>query len=104
MIFLTVLIVLVAILLILIVLIQNPKGGGVSQFTGGGSQLMGVKKTGDLLEKLTWGFAIALIVLTVTTNIILKPDTLDQEEEEEQQTEQAQPQKPAQQNAPKEKK
>lgn len=103
MIFLTVLIVIVAILLILVVLTQNPKGGGVSQFTGGSTQLMGVKKTGDLLEKLTWGFAITLIVLTVTTNIILKPDTLDQDEEEEQQqTEQTQ--KPAQQNAPNQKK
>jgi preprotein translocase subunit SecG len=104
MIFLTVLIVIIAILLILVVLTQNPKGGGVSQFTGGSTQLMGVKKTGDLLEKLTWGFAIALIVLTVTTNIILKPDTLEQDEEEEQQTEQTQSQKPTQQNAPKDKK
>lgn len=32
---------------------------------------MGVKKTGDLLEKLTWGFAIALLVLSVATNFVL---------------------------------
>jgi len=66
------LIVIVAVLLILVVLAQNPKGGGLSsQFGGSGtSQLMGVKKTGDLLEKLTWGFAIALLVLAVGTNFI----------------------------------
>ncbi|MEP1093829.1 MAG: preprotein translocase subunit SecG [Cyclobacteriaceae bacterium] len=63
----------VAILLILVVLAQNPKGGGLSsQFGGSGStQLMGVKKTGDLLEKLTWGFAIALLVLSISTNFVL---------------------------------
>ena len=66
------LILLVAVLLILVVLAQNPKGGGLSsQFGGSGTtQLMGVKKTGDLLEKLTWGFAIALLVLSVSTNFI----------------------------------
>ncbi|WP_436516166.1 preprotein translocase subunit SecG [Ekhidna sp. To15] len=66
------LIVIVAVLLILVVLAQNPKGGGLSsQFGGSGtSQLMGVKKTGDLLEKLTWGFAIALLLLSVSTNFI----------------------------------
>lgn len=66
------LIVIVAVLLILVVLAQNPKGGGLSsQFGGSGTtQLMGVKKTGDLLEKLTWGFAIALLLLSVSTNFI----------------------------------
>ena len=64
--------VIIAVLLILVVLAQNPKGGGLSsQFGGSGTtQLMGVKKTGDLLEKLTWGFAIALLVLSVSTNFI----------------------------------
>lgn len=65
-------IVFVCVLLVLVVLAQNPKGGGLSsQFGGGGaSQLMGVKRTGDLLEKLTWGFAIALVVLTLGTQLI----------------------------------
>lgn len=62
----------ICVLLILVVLAQNPKGGGLSsQFGGGGaSQLMGVKRTGDLLEKLTWGFAIALVVLTLSTHML----------------------------------
>ncbi|MCP2044536.1 preprotein translocase subunit SecG [Pontibacter sp. HSC-36F09] len=63
----------ICVLLILVVLAQNPKGGGLSsQFGGGGaSQLMGVKRTGDLLEKLTWGFAIALVVLTLGTHMMI---------------------------------
>jgi preprotein translocase subunit SecG len=74
-IFLIVLILIVAVLLILVVLAQNPKGGGLaSNFGGAGSsQLMGVKKTGDLLEKLTWGFVVALIVLSLSLNIYMKP-------------------------------
>ncbi|AMM52296.1 preprotein translocase subunit SecG [Rufibacter sp. DG15C] len=61
------------VLLILVVLSQNSKGGGLSsQFGGGGtSQLMGVKRTGDLLEKLTWGFAIGIIVLSLSSHFIL---------------------------------
>jgi preprotein translocase subunit SecG len=45
-------IIFLSLLLILVVLAQNPKGGGLSsQFGGAGvSQVMGVKKTVDLLE------------------------------------------------------
>lgn len=64
-------IIFVCVLLILVVLAQNPKGGGLSsQFGGSTSQLMGVKRTGDLLEKLTWGFAIGLVVLTLGTHML----------------------------------
>ena len=68
-------IIFVCVLLVLVVLAQNSKGGGLSgQFGGSGaSQLMGVKRTGDLLEKLTWGFAISLIVLALATHVILDP-------------------------------
>ena len=71
-----ILIILVAILLVLVVLVQNSKGGGLSnQFGGAGSsQLMGVKRTGDLLEQITWGLAITLIVLTMSTSfLVLRP-------------------------------
>ena len=59
-----------AVLLVLVVLAQNSKGGGLSnQFGGSGaSNLIGVKKTGDILEKLTWGLAIAVMALTLATN------------------------------------
>ena len=59
-----------AILLVLVVLAQNSKGGGLSGQFGGSaaSNLIGVKKTGDVLERMTWGFAIAIIVFSLATN------------------------------------
>lgn len=62
----------VAVLLVLVVLAQNSKGGGLSnQFGGSGaSNIIGVKKTGDLLEKLTWGFVITIMVLALSTNLV----------------------------------
>ncbi|TGE14498.1 preprotein translocase subunit SecG [Hymenobacter elongatus] len=69
---LIILILFVCLLLALVVLAQNPKGGGLSnQFgSGGAANLMGVKRTGDLLERLTWGFAIGLMVLTLGTHVL----------------------------------
>ena len=66
------LILLACVLLVLVILAQNSKGGGLtSQFGGSGaSNMIGVKKTGDLLEKLTWGFIIAIFVLSIGTNLI----------------------------------
>jgi len=68
-----------SVVLILIVLAQNSKGGGLtSQFGGSGtSQLMGVKKTGDILERITWGLAITIMALSLSTNLYI--DTTDQE-------------------------
>jgi len=64
--FLTILIVIICILLGLIVLIQNPKGGGVSATFGGASQqIFGASRTTDVIEKTTWGLAVALLVLTL---------------------------------------
>lgn len=65
-------IIFIAFLLVLVVLAQNSKGGGLSNLAGGSSasNIIGVKKTGDLLEKLTWGFIIAIMVLSLSTNLI----------------------------------
>lgn len=59
-----------SVLLVLVVLAQNSKGGGLSsQFGGSGaSNLIGVKKTGDILERLTWGFSVAIMVCVLATN------------------------------------
>ena len=38
----------------------------------GVSQVMGVKKTGDLLEKLTWGFSITILSLTLLSNLFIE--------------------------------
>ena len=59
-----------AALLVLVVLAQNSKGGGLSSGFGGSSasNLIGVKKTGDLLERMTWGLAIGVMALVLATN------------------------------------
>ena len=67
----TILIVLVCVLLVLVVLVQNPKGGGVASGIIGANQLMGVKKTSDFIEKLTWGLAITLVVLCLAASFSL---------------------------------
>ncbi len=64
--------VVVCALLGLIVLIQNPKGGGLSSNFSSSSQLMGVQKTGDFLEKGTWVLAITLMVLSLGINVVAK--------------------------------
>ena len=75
------LMIVVAVLLILVVLAQNPKGGGLSsQFGGsGGAQVMGVKKTSDLLEKLTWWFAIAIMVMALSTKFFVNTADISQD-------------------------
>ena len=62
----------VCILLILIVLVQNPKGGGLSSNFSSSNQFMGVKRTADFVEKATWGFAAALLVLSILATIVPK--------------------------------
>lgn len=71
--FLATLIVISSLLLVLVVLAQNSKGGGLSsQFGGSGTaQIMGVKRTGDILEKLTWGLAIAILVFSLSTKFFI---------------------------------
>ncbi|WP_236974330.1 preprotein translocase subunit SecG [Membranihabitans maritimus] len=70
---LTVLIAIISVLLMLVVLIQNPKGGGVDSTFGGqgANQLFGAAKSTNLVEKATWGLAIALVVLCIITTIIV---------------------------------
>lgn len=63
--FLMIIGVIVGILLILIILIQNPKGGGLASNMSAGTQLFGVKRTTDLVEKLTWGLAGFIIVISI---------------------------------------
>ena len=69
---LLVLIILVCVFLGAIVLIQNPKGGGLTSNFSSQSQLMGVQKTGDFLEKGTWILAIAMMVFALIINVNVK--------------------------------
>jgi preprotein translocase subunit SecG len=54
-----------SILLVLAVLAQNSKGGGLAAGFSAGTQIMGVRRTTDIIEKITWGLAISLFVLSV---------------------------------------
>jgi preprotein translocase subunit SecG len=56
--------VIAAVLLVLIILAQNPKGGIKNQL-GAGGNVMGVKKTTDFLEKMTWVLAGVVILSSV---------------------------------------
>ena len=73
--FLLIIAIIVCALLVLMVLIQNPKGGGLSSNFSSSSQLMGVQKTGDFLEKGTWVLAITLMVLSLAINVSVKGGT-----------------------------
>ena len=66
-----VLTIIVCVLLTLIVLIQNPKGGGIAASYSAGNQIMGVKRTNEVVEKLTWGLAIALLILSLSSNLFV---------------------------------
>jgi preprotein translocase subunit SecG len=71
MLFLIILLIIVCIALSLFVLIQNPKGGGLA--TGGtGSNMFGVQRTGDVLEKGTWVLLAVIVVLTLSITTISK--------------------------------
>ena len=54
-----------AVLLICVVLVQKSKGGGLSSSFAGSNQIMGVRRTNSFIEKLTWGLAGAICLLSV---------------------------------------
>ena len=67
--FLVILGILISILLVLVILIQNPKGGGLSSGFSSSNNIIGVQRTGDFLEKGTWGLAIAIMVIAIMVNV-----------------------------------
>lgn len=62
---LVILIVIAAFLMIGVVLIQESKGGGLSSNFSSSNAIMGVRKTTDFIEKVTWGCAIFMVVVSV---------------------------------------
>lgn len=71
MLFLIILLIIICVALGLFVLIQNPKGGGLA--TGGaGSNMFGVQRTGDVLEKGTWVLLTLIVVITLSITTIAK--------------------------------
>ena len=55
-----------SILVILAILVQSPKSGMAANF-GASNQVMGVRQTADFLEKFTWGAAVVILVLALST-------------------------------------
>ncbi len=69
--FLIILLIIFCIALGLFVLIQNPKGGGLA--TGGaGSNMFGVQRTGDVLEKGTWVLLALIVVVSLAITTVGK--------------------------------
>jgi preprotein translocase subunit SecG len=68
-------IIILCILLALVVLVQNSKGGGLAAGFSSSNQVMGVRRTTDVLEKLTWGFAIGLMVLSIAGTMMIPRNT-----------------------------
>lgn len=64
-----VLITIVCFLLIVVIMVQNPKGGGLSSTFGSSTQMGGVQKTTDFLDKSTWYLSGALIVLILLSTL-----------------------------------
>ncbi len=62
---LVILVVLASILMCLIVLVQESKGGGLASSFADNNAMLGVRKTTDVVEKVTWGLAIAMVVFSV---------------------------------------
>jgi preprotein translocase subunit SecG len=58
-----ILIILACVVLAFVILIQNSKGGGLASNFASSNQIMGVRKTADVLEKATWGIATFIMVL-----------------------------------------
>ncbi|MCD8185865.1 MAG: preprotein translocase subunit SecG [Rikenellaceae bacterium] len=66
--FIVILILIACVLMILTVLAQSPKSGMAANF-GASNQVMGVRQTADILEKFTWGLAIAIVVLSLAATM-----------------------------------
>jgi preprotein translocase subunit SecG len=69
--FLVILLIILSVAMGLFVLIQNPKGGGLA--TGGsGSNMFGVQRTGDVLEKGTWVLLTLIVVVSLAITAVGK--------------------------------
>lgn len=88
MIIVAILIIIVSIALGFFVLIQESKGGGLASNFASSNQIMGVRKTTDMVEKITWGLAIAIIVLCLACAVLAKREYSENHPSAPQQTEQ----------------
>lgn len=64
----SILIIIACVLLTLVVLIQNPKGGGIASNFTSPNQIMGARRSNDVVEKATWILATILISFSLISN------------------------------------
>lgn len=74
---LLIIIVILALFLCFIVTIQNSKGGGLAAGFSSSNQIMGVRKTTDILEKTTWTLIASIAVLSIVTAYVAKPKAVN---------------------------
>ncbi len=68
---LTVLILIASIALVLLVIVQKSKGGGLASPFASTNNIMGVRKTTDVLEKATWWlFGIVAVLCVVSSHFL----------------------------------
>ena len=65
-----------AILLVLVVLAQNSKGGGLSSSVGISNQVMGVQRSTENVEKITWVMVSVMAVLCVASGFVFNVKTV----------------------------
>lgn len=103
---LIVLAIIACVVLAFFVLVQKPKGGGLSgSFGSVGNQVMGVQKSGDVMEKGTWYTMAVIAILVVGSTFTLgvnanrkaaQQEAAAQQQQAQQQQSQQQQQAPAQ--------
>ncbi len=59
--------IIVSVFMIIIVLVQRSKGGGLNQSFASQTQIMGVRKSTDFVEKATWTLAALLFVFSLVS-------------------------------------
>jgi len=69
--FIVILILIVCVLLAAAVLVQNSKGGGLAANFSAPNQIMGVRKTTETIEKITWWLFVILIVLSLVVTALI---------------------------------
>ncbi len=96
-----ILIIIACLVLGFFILVQKPKGGGLSGAFGSlGAQVMGVKQSGDVMEKGTW-YTMAIIALLCMAAVFTNPNISKRPAAQDaQQTQQPAQQQPANQQAP----
>ena len=62
----------IAVGLILAVVVQNSKGGGLSSAIvgGGATQLLGSRRSSELIEKITWYLFAGMVVFSIAATIV----------------------------------